>query len=532
MTAREFRLPDLGEGVAEGELVAWLVAPGDPVTEDQPVAEVETDKALVEIPSPYDGTVRDLRAEPGETVPVGEVIISFDVPDAEDAADEAGGGRSAAGGETDPAAGSGGEDDATTAGGPDAADARPAVAPPRVRRLARELGVDLAAVARSGPGGRVTEADVRAAGGDDDGDAAPTPREVRPGSKRAAVRSRPGAAGDGESRGSAAGAEAAPSPAGRDRTLAAPATRRLAREAGVGIDDVPTDERRDGEAFVTAERVRAYADATARARTGADAGGVDTEAAADTEAGASEREDGDGDETAIAELAGERMPYRGLRRTIGERTARAAAEVPHVTHTDVADVTELVALRAELNAVAPEDLHLTYTPFLLKAVVEGLRAEPYVNARLDETAGEIVLREEYHLGVATATEDGLLVPVIEAVDEQGLGALARALARVTERARERTIDRDEMRGGTFTLTNVGAIGGAFATPVVNRPEVAILATGAIRERPRVVDGEVVARATCPLSLSVDHRVVDGAVAARFTNRVIEALATPRRLLVA
>jgi pyruvate dehydrogenase E2 component (dihydrolipoamide acetyltransferase) len=174
---------------------------------------------------------------------------------------------------------------------------------------------------------------------------------------------------------------------------------------------------------------------------------------------------------------------------------------------------------------------LTYMPFVMAAVVKALKEFPQLNAMLDEEAEEIVYRKEYHLGVAVATEAGLMVPVVRDVDRKGAVDLASELGGLVERARERKISREEMQGSTFTLTNFGAIGGEYATPIINYPEVAILGLGAIEQRPVVEDGEVVARHTLPLSLSIDHRVVDGADAGRFTNRVIELLENPRLLLL-
>ncbi|MFB6168088.1 MAG: dihydrolipoamide acetyltransferase family protein [Haloferacaceae archaeon] len=550
---REFRLPDVGEGVAEGELVQWLVEPGDPVSEDQPVAEVETDKALVKVPSPYDGTVHELHAAEGEVVPVGEVIIAFDVPEDGEAGGTEGGGAAAETEPTDDGEAGATEGGEATAGSGEAtgtatddgaATGGPSVAPPSVRRLARELGVDVDGVAGSGPGGRVTEGDVRAAAesdGEEEAADAPEPRSVSPGEGRSVVRRHDdgseGTDGTGSGGATAAGSVDC---ADRDRTLAAPATRRIAEETGVDIDAVPTDETRDGEAYVTAEQVRAFAEAKAEARAeaeaevGAEAATDPTagEAAADPTAGSAGADpDGAGAEptTGAEEPSGERVPYRGVRRSIGEHLERSRFTAPHATHYDVADATELVAVREELNAVA--DVRLTYLPFVLKAVVAGLREHPYVNAQLDAEREEIVLRDEYNVGVATATDAGLMVPVVEDVDAKGLTDIAREVRDLAERARDRTIASGEMRGGTFTVTNVGAIGGEYATPIVNHPEVAILALGTVEDRPRVVDGEVVARKTLPLSLSVDHRVVDGAVAARFTNHVIDLLEHPSRLLL-
>jgi pyruvate dehydrogenase E2 component (dihydrolipoamide acetyltransferase) len=490
MTVETFKLPDVGEGVAEGELVRWLVGEGQDIEEDQPLAEVETDKALVDLPSPFAGTVVELHAEEGEMVPVGTVIVSVDV-----------GGDGDAEGGTDVTAESVSGDDEAAA----PSDGR-VFAPPHTRRLARELGVDLARVEGSGPGGRVTDADVRAAA---EGETEPS---ASTGPDATSVVQAPDdeAGAHRESADAVTEAAAAVTGAERDRTLAAPATRRLAVDLGVDLDAVPTDERRDGEAFVTPEMVREFA--------------AGEEATADAEPTASAPADGP--------QPGDRIPYRGVRRAIGEQMERAKYTAPHVTHTDEVDVTRLVETKADLEPYAAEaGVSLTYLPFVMRAVTRALREFPRVNASLDEDAEEIVLHDDYNVGVATATDAGLMVPVVEDVAGKGLLELAAETATKVERARDRSIDREEMQGGTFTITNVGVIGGEYATPIVNYPEVAILALGKVAERPRVVDGEVVPRYTLPLSLSVDHRVVDGAVAARFTNRVMALLAAPARLLV-
>jgi len=503
MTVETFTLPDVGEGVAEGELVRWLVEDGEEIDEDQPLAEVETDKALVDLPSPFAGTVVELHAEEGEMVPVGTVIVSVDV-----------GGDGDAEGGTE-VTGESASGDADTGSTPPSDDH--VFAPPHTRRLARELGVDIARVEGSGPGGRVTDADVRAAAEAETGDeggterAAPTPRSTDSDATSVLRAPDDDAGAHRESADAVTEAAAAMTEAERDRTLATPATRRLAADLGVDLDAVPTDERRDGEAFVTPEMVREFA--------------ADGEATtADAEPTAPSPADGP--------RPGDRIPYRGVRRAIGEQMERAKYTAPHVTHTDEVDVTRLVETKAELEPYAAEaGVSLTYLPFVMRAVTRALREFPQVNASLDEDAEEIVLHDDYNLGVATATDAGLMVPVVEDVGGKGLLELAAETATKVERARDRSIDREEMQGGTFTITNVGVIGGEYATPIVNYPEVAILALGKVAERPRVVDGEVVPRHTLPLSLSVDHRVVDGAVAARFTNRVMELLANPARLLV-
>ena len=543
----EFRLPDVGEGVAEGELVEWHVEPGETVVEDQIVAEVETDKALVEVPSPYNGTVAELLAEEGEIVPVGDVIITFDVPDEEGADAEDGPelGREA---EPESTAGTGSaettDEPAETTDEPadrHEPDAR-VFAPPSVRRLAREEGVDLATVDGSGPGGRITEGDVRAsaaaAGGADEAadadEADDGPASVSFGGRSATARGEKGDSDDAAST-PVAGAE----PAGRERTLAAPATRKLAREEGVDIDDVPASDARAGEAFVTPDDVRGYAEAQQAAQA-ADAAAVssgETKEAGDGAAATSAETGATADlpETVDTEPAGtgdERIPYRGIRRTIGERMQQSKFTAPHATHHDTAVVEELVTLRAELKPHAEErGVSLTYMPLVMQAVVKALKEHPKLNAVFDAAAEEVVRRGEYHLGVAVATDAGLMVPVVRDVDRKGAVEIASELGGLVERAREREIAREEMQGSTFTLTNFGAIGGEYATPIINYPEVAILGLGAIEQRPVVENGEVVARHTLPLSLSIDHRVVDGADAGRFANALIEYLENPRLLVL-
>ena len=504
---REFELPDVGEGLAEAEILAWLVEPGDAVSEDQPVAEVETDKAVVEVPSPVNGTVAEVLAEAGETVPVGTVIITFETagePPAGSASGDADGDPSAA-------------DTSDAAPEPSSPGGR-TFAAPTTRRLARELGVDLGSVDGSGPGGRITEADVRAAADVDGDTSAEEPPDDGPTSATRRVDDdgsfgRDRDTGESRTAGSADDAD-------RDRTLAAPATRRLAEADGIDLDAVPTDRTKDGEAFVTPAEVEAYADAQRSAQ------------AADAEAVSGDESGTPSDRPAPSADADERIPYRGVRRTIGDRMERSKYTAPHVTHHDEADVTELVDTRSRLKERAEaRGSSLSYLPFVVKAVVAGLKQYPILNSQLDEENEEIVLRGEYNVGIATATDAGLMVPVVDDADGKGLLELADEINELAAKARDRSISREAMRGGTFSITNFGAIGGEYATPIINYPETAILGLGEIKDRPRVVDGEVIARKVMTISLSIDHRVVDGAEAARFTNTVIEYLESPELLLL-
>ncbi|MCL7417865.1 MAG: 2-oxo acid dehydrogenase subunit E2, partial [Halalkalicoccus sp.] len=487
---REFKLPDVGEGVAEGEIVRWLVSEGEAVTEDQPVAEVETDKAVVEVPSPVNGSVQEIRADEGEVVPVGTVIITFAVEG------EDGEGTTGSADTEEPTESQERVSEEPADIGEEVGAETPAgrtFAPPNVRRLARELGVDISAVAGSGPSGRVTEGDVRGAAAEEPTDES-DPKRLDEGLESATRRtdeSDSDAGGEPVSKSGDVDIESAD----RERTLAAPATRKLAEEEGVDLNRVPTTEERDGEAFVTPEAVREYATAQREAQA------ADAQAVTEAESvGSEERE--------------ERIPYRGIRRTIGRQMANSKFTAPHVTHHDTAEVEGLVGTRADLKARAEErGVRLTYMPFVMKAIVAALKEFPELNAALDEEAEEIVVKHYYNLGIAVATDAGLMVPVVRNVDEKGILQLASEVNELAQKARERSITREEMQGGTFTITNFGAIGGEYATPIINHPEVAILGLGELAERPVVEDSEVRAAHTLPLSLSIDHRVIDGAEAA-------------------
>ncbi|EFW90609.1 branched-chain alpha-keto acid dehydrogenase subunit E2 [Haladaptatus paucihalophilus DX253] len=504
---REFKLPDVGEGVAEGELVSWQVEEGDTVTEDQAVAEVETDKAIVEIPSPVNGTVRELLAEEGEVVPVGNVLLTFNVEGEEAEPEEEATESAEASTDSQEAAA---EESSTSADAEETETPEGRVfAAPSARRLARELGVDIASVEGTGPSGRVSEHDVRAA--------AESATESEAEEESEAVESEPADSGPATETGTAGGtgATTAAAPAqvesaDRERTLAAPATRRLADEQGIDINAVPSTEERDGQAFVTPEAVREYAEAQQQAQA------ADAAAVATGETGPRE----------------ERIPYRGIRRTIGKQMQKSKFTAPHVTHHDSIDVTELVETRAELKEIAEErGIKLTYMPFVLKAIVAALKDYPYLNSALDEENDEIVVKNYYNIGIAVATDDGLMVPVLKDVDKKDMLQISSEMNELVEKARDRTISREEMQGGTFTITNFGAIGGEYATPIINHPEVGILGLGELKKRPVVVDDEVEARYTLPISMSIDHRIIDGAVVASFANQLLEYLHNPRLLLL-
>jgi len=400
--AQEFRFPDVGEGITEGEIVRWLVKEGDAVAADQPLAEIETDKAVVEMPSPYAGTVLKLHFREKDLVKVGQALVTIGAK-GEDLA--------AAPAAVAPAP------QARPAAVPPAAPGPPGqvLATPMVRALAKELGVEIGAVRGSGPDGRVTEADVRA---------------FRP-------------------------APAGPKPA-----------------------------------FKVKAKFDLYGPL-------------------------------------------ERIPLRGVRRATAKKMRESLDHAAPVTHCDEADAGPLEALRLKMKPeVEAAGAKLTYLPFVLKALVEALKRHPNLNATLDEEEDEIVVKKYYNIGVAVDVPDGLIVPVVKAVDQKSVADLAAEIQGLAKSARERTLDLADLKGGTFSVTNVGVIGGDFATPIINYPEVAILATMRVADRARVVDGRVVAKRTLPLCLTFDHRVVDGAEAARFTRDLIGFLESPDKLPLA
>lgn len=418
--AFEFKFPDIGEGITEGELVRWLVKEGDVVRQDQPLARIETDKAVAELPSPRSGVVLKLHHKEGDTIKVGETLVTIgeagELSRAQGAAEQKKTGTSRIASAS--VVGRLEEDEETaeepqTASAPEStpADAH-VLATPAVRRLARDLHIDLTHVGGTGKEGRITEEDVR-------------------------------------------------SYASHEESPAAKVSKKY-----------------DMFGYV------------------------------------------------------ERVPLKGIRKATAKHMTQAAYTAPHVTHMDEADATALWQLRAkEKETAAKKKIHLTFLPFIVKAVVAALKEHPYINAALDESHEEIMLKKYYNIGIAVDAEGGLLVPVIKNAQDKSILDIAKEIEEFAEKARSRSIDAMEMKGGSFTITNVGSIGGTYATPIINYPEVAILATGAIRDKAAVKDGKVVVLKILPLSLAFDHRVIDGAEAARFMNDLIKYLEDPELLLI-
>lgn len=397
----EFKLPDIGEGLAEGEVVKWHVKEGDQVKENQPLCNVLTDKAEVEITSPKTGAIARLAAKEGQKVRIHGLLVVFDLPENAPVKTETGNGHGIppAAAPAPPGASSGGGE---------------SLALPAVRKLAFELKVNLSALRGSGPGGRITEADVRSA-------AAPSPKTQ-------------------------------------------PLNETLAEAPGsAGLE--------------------------------------------------------------------EKIPFVGIRRRTAEKMAESKRTAAHVTHVDEADFTFMAALRAELKPEAEERrVKLSFLPFILRALVKSLKEFPDFNSSLDAEGGFIRRKLYYNLGIATATPTGLVVPNIKNAEAKDLWALAGELNLLADKARAGKIEVPELQGGTFTITNIGPIGGLMATPIINFPEVAILGLMKIRKIPVARDSGIGVRDMGNLALSFDHRIIDGAEAARFMNTLIKHIENPRTLL--
>ena len=408
----EFRLPDIGEGVAEGEVVKWLVKEGEAVRENQPLVEIMTDKVNVEIPSPKKGTVQKCMAKEGEVVKVGQVLIVI----AE------------------------GESTVSSAAAPTtkpSAPAQPKIPTP-----------------------------------------APKPQEISTAQPQQTLQPR--------------------------EILATPATRKLARDLDVDISLVQgtgrggriTDE--DLERFKLLGRTAAAIAVTVTGPHGVE----------------------------------ERLPLRGIRRKVAEHMIKSKSTAAQVTHVDEVDMTEVVQLREKAKTSAEKrGVKLTYLPFIIKALIPALKQYPYLNATLDDEKSEIVLKKYYNIGMATDTEQGLVVPVIKDAEHKSITQLAAEVAALSEKARAGQLALNEIQGSTFTITNVGGIGGMFATPIINYPEVAILGVHKITKRPVVKDNQIVVRDMTYISLSFDHRVLDGAMAAHFVNTLKQYLEDPKLLLL-
>ena len=410
----EFRLPELGEGVTEGELVKWRVKAGEPVVDDQPLCEIMTDKATIEIPSHFKGKVTELVAKEGDIVKVGQLMLKGESADGKtNAAPAPSHGHSA------PAAAPAAKAAPVPAPAASSAPSKSSedvLASPSTRRLAREKGIDLGSVQGSGPHGRVLREDVE--------------------------------------------------------------------KGGSGSSSRPTSVTRSG----------------------------------------------------VADESVERIPIRGMRRKIAEKMRLSKDKAAHFTYVEEADATELVKLRTKAKEIGEKrGIKVSYLPFVMKAMVEALKKHPKINSTFDEAAQELVVHHTFNISLSVQTEDGLTVPVIKHVETKGIFELAKEIADVVDRARKKKLTADDFHGSTITLTNAGSIGGVFATPIINYPEVAILGFNKIARKPvvRVVKGRerLAIRDWTYFSISLDHRLIDGADAAEFMKTFIEYIENPALLVL-
>jgi pyruvate dehydrogenase E2 component (dihydrolipoamide acetyltransferase) len=434
MSKFEFKLPDIGEGVTEGEIVTWLVGVGDGVAEDQDLVEVMTDKATVTIGAPKAGKVAELKGEVGDVVPVGEVLVVLDLTGA--------------------------------------AAETPAAAPEPVAAPAAPQETKASAVG-----------DIK---------------EVLPGT-----------------------AERQAAPVGNggyysDKPLAAPATRKLARELDVDLRQVvPSGPNQR----VTREDVEAHARGGAGAASAPVAKAPAPAALPPAPRPSVSRSD-------------ERVPIRGMKRRVFENMARSKRTAAHFTYWEECEASELMALRSRIKGFAEaEGVRLNFLPLIIKAVVAALRRNPTLNAVIDDEAGELVLKGTFDIGIAVATEQGLIVPVLRNADQLGIIEIAKEIDRLGAEARAGKARREDLGGSTFTVTSLGKLGGSFATPVINYPEVAILYVPEIKKKPVVKNDEIVVGNVMNLGVSFDHRVIDGHTGASFAQDVAGFLEDPERLLL-
>lgn len=457
----QFKLPELGEGVHEGEMVKWRIQAGETIQFDQPLCEIMTDKATVEIPSPFRGKISELHAKEGQTVKVGQVMLTFEADQSAEKAltaalgkSNVSGNGSGSGGGNGSGSGSGGlQYNITSAGlrnaGPEgnlSSNTREILASPSTRRLARKQGIDLRTIQPTGPKGRILKEDV-------------TKLLTQ---------------GSGQGIGQGTGGMMSATPLGPNPSKQIPTNTPLERAGFTGTIDPTKNERR--------------------------------------------------------------VPFRGLRKKISEKMRLSKDRAAHFTYVEECDATELVKLRTQAKIIGEKQgIKVTYLPFVMKAMVAALRQFPILNATLDENSGELVYRYYYNIGLSIQTEDGLTAPVIKDVAHKSLMDLAREIQVLVEKARTKKLTLEDFSGGTITITNAGSIGGLLATPIINYPEVAILGFNKIARKPVVKEirgkEKIVVRDWTLFSISLDHRIVDGAIGAEFMKLFIQYIENPALLLL-
>lgn len=491
MALFEFRLPDIGEGVAEGEVVSWHVEPGQVVTEDQEMVEVMTDKATVTIGAPKAGRIAQLNAQVGEKVPVGSVLVVIDTDAAATAAPAASHGKHSGNGK-------GHENDSAISR---------FQAPAHHRAEAERHS--MRAIEDAGVRGKQEDGPAATAVGDI--------RESLPGSAFFATPAKASTITQNGNGGHARAVEASASAPTffAEKPLATPATRKLARDSGIDLRRVPPT---GPGGRVTQADVQAFA------------GGGVSHASKTTSAPMQAKSAPT--QTPDSAQPEERKPFVGLRRKIAERMQKAKQTAAHFTFVEEVEVDALKSAIDRLRPAAEKQgVKLNYLPFIVKAVTLALKKHPILNSMLDETKNELVYKRYYHIGIATATDQGLMVPVLRDADTLSPLGIARGIQRISDGARAGTLSAKELGGSTFTITSLGKQGGLMATPVLNHPEVGILGVHRVKEKPVVKNGQIVVGQVMLLSLSFDHRIIDGHVGAAFAYDVIAYLENPDLLLL-
>ncbi|XKH51550.1 2-oxo acid dehydrogenase subunit E2 [Chryseomicrobium palamuruense] len=455
--AFEFRLPDIGEGIHEGEIVKWFVKAGDEINEDDILCEVQNDKAVVEIPSPVKGKVEEVLVEEGTVAVVGDVLVRIDAPGYEDLKFK----------------------------GDDKEDA-PSKTEEQVQATA-EAGQDV--------------------------DKAPAAESKETEKQETKEQPEP--------------AEQKEKPKGSERIIAMPSVRKFARDNGVEISEV-SGSGKNGR--IMKEDIEDFMNGDQSPKAEASEPAAETEAA--TETAKEEAPKKSTPQVSEGEFPETREKISGIRKAIAKAMVHSKHTAPHVTLMDEVDVTELVAHRKKFKEIAAEkEIKLTYLPYVVKALVSTLREFPALNVSYDDDAQEIVHKHYYNIGIAADTEKGLLVPVIKNADRKSMFAISDEINTLATKARDGKLSPQEMKGASCSITNIGSAGGQWFTPVINHPEVAILGIGRISEKPVIKNGEIVAAPVLALSLSFDHRMVDGATAQHALNHIKRLLGNPEHLLM-
>jgi pyruvate dehydrogenase E2 component (dihydrolipoamide acetyltransferase) len=549
----EYRFPELGEGLHEGEIIKMHIKAGDKVTDDDIVMEVQNDKAVVEVPCPVNGTVLEVFTKDGQVCRVGEVVAIIDAegdvpeqeashaePQSTQEADAAKGGADTTSSPATSSPATGGavnfeyrfpelgeglhegeiikmhikvgdkvtDDDIVMEVQNDKAVVE---VPCPVNGTVLEVRVKDGQVCRVGEVVAIIAAEGEVPQQEGGHAEAPAAQEAAPAP--------------------AAAQAAAPAP-NRD-ILATPSVRKFARDQSVDISKV-NGSGKNGK--ITHEDVEAFLKGGSAAPAAAPAAVAPAASAAAATAPAAAAPAAKAAAPAAASgnvsLEEERVPFKGIRKAIANAMVKSAYTAPHVTIMDEVDVTELVAFRARMKPVAEKKgVKVTYLPFIVKALVAASRQFPALNAMIDEATNEIVYKKYYNIGIATDTDNGLIVPVIKDADRKSIWMIASAITDLAVRGRDGKLAPNEMKGSTISISNIGSAGGMFFTPIINFPEVAILGTGRITEKPVVKNGEIVAAPVMALSLSFDHRIIDGATAQNFMNYIKTLLANPDMLVM-